>query len=155
MRAAVIILCASAAAGLRLGLPAATPLARCAAPTCAIRVGEPPAENDRTVVDGPNGPIMVAKVKGEYYAVDATCPHLNLPMKRGKIEDGPDGVTLTCNFHNSCFSMKDGSCKKWVSGVLGVKNSFAAGLMGKVGGKQSDLKAYTVTVQEDGSLSLE
>lgn len=65
---------------------------------CA-QVKEPPAEGDRVVVDGDDGPIVVAKIDGKYYAVDAKCPHLGLPMKQGKIENGPDGPTLTCNFH--------------------------------------------------------
>eukprot|EP00435_Cladocopium_sp_Y103_P024485 s755_g6.t1 len=67
---------------------------------CA-QVKEPPAEGDRVVVDGDDGPIVVAKIDGKYYAVDAKCPHLGLPMKQGKIANGPDGPTLTCNFHNS------------------------------------------------------
>lgn len=75
-------------------------------------------------------------------------------MKKGKIEDGPEGVTLTCNFHNSCFSMKDGSCKSWVTGVLGFQNPLASGVMGKLGGRKSDIRAYEVTVEKDGSLIL-
>ncbi|CAJ1431800.1 unnamed protein product [Effrenium voratum] len=67
---------------------------------CA-QVKEPPTEGDRVVVDGNDGPIVVAKIDGRYYAVDAKCPHLGLPMKKGQIESGPDGPKLTCNFHNS------------------------------------------------------
>jgi nitrite reductase/ring-hydroxylating ferredoxin subunit len=106
-------------------------------------------------VDGPNGPILVTKVKGSYYAVDATCPHLGLPMKRGKVADGADGVTLTCSFHNSCWAMKDGSCKKWVTGALGIENEAAAGVMGKLGGQKRSIKSYKVAVNQDGSLTLE
>jgi nitrite reductase/ring-hydroxylating ferredoxin subunit len=35
------------------------------------------------VLDGPEGAIIVANVKGSFYAVNAKCPHLGLPMKRG------------------------------------------------------------------------
>ncbi|KAL9181078.1 hypothetical protein ACHAXT_009883 [Thalassiosira profunda] len=45
----------------------------------------PLAEGEREILSGPNGPILVTQVAGSLYAVDATCPHLNLPMKKGKI----------------------------------------------------------------------
>ena len=157
-RTATLILL-SAAAGFRAG-PRVPPFGHAAAAArssvaCSIAVPVPPADNDRTVVDGPNGPILVTKVKGSYYAVDATCPHLGLPMKRGKVADGADGVTLTCSFHNSCWAMKNGSCKKWVTGALGIENEAAAGVMGKLGGQKRSIKSYKVAVNQDGSLTLE
>ncbi|CAE7818959.1 unnamed protein product [Symbiodinium sp. CCMP2592] len=120
---------------------------------CA-QVKEPPAEGDRVVVDGSDGPIVVAKIDGKYYAVDAKCPHLNLPMKKGKIENGPDGPKLTCNFHNSQFNMKDGLCTRWVTGALGFENDFIAGVMSNVGGEKKNLQAYEVVEADDGSLSV-
>ena len=113
------------------------------------------AEGEREILDGPNGPVLVTKVAGNYYAVDATCPHLGLPMKKGKISVDEGTPTLTCNFHNSCFSLETGACTKWVTGALGVKSGLIAGIMGKVGGEQKDIKAYTVTENEDGSLTIE
>eukprot|EP00971_Amphidinium_carterae_P236540 4694364-Amphidinium_carterae.1 len=50
--------------------------AKCSVQMLAVRVPNPPAEGEREVVDGPSGPIIVAKVDGQYYATDATCPHL-------------------------------------------------------------------------------
>jgi nitrite reductase/ring-hydroxylating ferredoxin subunit len=72
------------------------------------------AEGERELLDGPDGPILVTKVAGSYYAVDATCPHLGLPLKRGKISTNGDGATptITCRFHNSCFSLETGKCTK-------------------------------------------
>ena len=124
----------------------------------AIPIPTPLAEGDRVIVDGPDGnAILVANVKGEYFATDATCPHLGLPMKKGKInENGPGGAPeLQCNFHNSCFNMKTGACNKWVTGALGVQSGFISGIMRKVGREQKDIKAYTVVVNEDGSVVLE
>lgn len=122
----------------------------------ALTTSDIPAEGDRSIVDGPNGPIIVTKSGGEFYATDATCPHLGLPMKKGKIEAGADGVpVLTCNFHNSCFKMNSGECTKWVTGALGVENGFVSGIMGKVGSEKSDIKSYTVTDNGDGTLSIE
>lgn len=77
-------------------------------------------------------------------------------MKKGKIESGPEGVPeITCSFHNSCFNMQTGACTKWVTGALGVENGLISGIMGKVGSDQSDVKAYTVTENADGTLSIE
>ena len=44
----------------------------------AITVSEVPAEGDRSIIDGPDGAIVVTKAAGSYYAVDAKCPHLGL-----------------------------------------------------------------------------
>ena len=111
-------------------------------------------EGEREIIDGPEGPILVTKAAGCYYAVDATCPHLSLPMKKGKIEVDGGKATITCNFHNSCFDMKTGKCDQWVTGALGVENGLISGLMNKVGSGKSDIVAYYVTEKEDGSLTV-
>lgn len=113
-------------------------------------------EGERTIIDGPNGPILVTRVAGTNYAVDATCPHLNLPMKRGKIsiDESTQQPTLTCSFHNSCFEMNTGKCTKWVTGALGSENDVIAGIMGSVGGEQKDIAAYRVSEDYDGSLMI-
>lgn len=77
-------------------------------------------------------------------------------MKKGKIENGPDGVpVISCNFHNSCFNMQTGACTKWVTGALGMESGLVSIIMGKVGSDQSDVKAYAVTENEVGTLSIE
>jgi nitrite reductase/ring-hydroxylating ferredoxin subunit len=110
------------------------------------------AEGEREIINGPNGPILVTKVAGAYYAVDAKCPHLNLPMKKGKISNEGGVPTLTCNFHNSCFEMKTGKCTKWVTGALGNENDLIGGIMSSVGSEQKDIVAYSVSDAEDGTL---
>ncbi|KAL7554482.1 hypothetical protein ACHAWF_018318 [Thalassiosira exigua] len=93
----------------------------------------PVAEGEREILDGPNGPILVTRVAGSYYAVDATCPHLSLSMQRGKISAEGDGLpTLICSFHNSCFEMSTGKCTKWVTGALGTQNEFVSGIVSSI-----------------------
>ena len=41
-----------------------------------------------------------------------------------------------------------------MTGALGVENGLISGIMGKVGSDQSDVKAYTVTENADGTLSI-
>jgi nitrite reductase/ring-hydroxylating ferredoxin subunit len=50
---------------------------------------------------------------GNVYAINARCPHLNLPMKKGKIAmDETTGVpVLTCSFHNSKFRLDNGTLR--------------------------------------------
>jgi len=126
----------------------------CALNAVVAQVKVPPAEGEREIVDGFNGPIVVANIGGKFYAVDAKCPHLGLPMKQGKIDDGPNGPEITCNFHNSKFDMKTGMCTKWVTGALGFENDLIAGVMGNVGGKKNDVTSYDIVTADDGSLSI-
>ncbi|KAL3822268.1 hypothetical protein ACHAXA_005901 [Cyclostephanos tholiformis] len=114
----------------------------------------PLLEGGREILYGKNGPILVTRVAGSYYAVDATCPHLNLPMKKGKVTVEEGEVVLTCSFHNSCFEMTTGKCKKWVTGALGRQNELISGIMSSVGSDKKDIKAYLVLEGEDGSLSV-
>lgn len=74
-------------------------------------------EGDRKLVETEAGTVIVANVGGAIYAVNAKCPHLGLPMKKGKIDVEQGGVpTITCNFHNSKFSLEDGKCTAWCTG---------------------------------------
>eukprot|EP00578_Thalassiosira_sp_NH16_P023087 CAMPEP_0181088042 /NCGR_PEP_ID=MMETSP1071-20121207/6581_1 /TAXON_ID=35127 /ORGANISM="Thalassiosira sp., Strain NH16" /LENGTH=917 /DNA_ID=CAMNT_0023169943 /DNA_START=252 /DNA_END=3005 /DNA_ORIENTATION=- len=122
-------------------------------PQAALRC-PPVSEGEREILNGPNGPILVTRVAGTCYAVDATCPHLNLPMKKGKISVENGKPSLTCSFHNSCFEMKTGKCTEWVTGALGTQNEFISGIMSNMGNSQKDIMAYQVMEEEDGSLSV-
>ena len=74
-------------------------------------------------------------------------------LLQGKISVEQGVPVITCNFHNSKFSLEDGSCKAWCTGVFGLPNTeFFAGVSGKFGGeKNSPATTYPVTV-EDGKI---
>lgn len=155
MKINALLLASSFLATATQGFVATLPCAKAFTQLRATTIDCPAvAEGEREIIDGPEGPVLVTKVAGSYYAVDATCPHLNLPMKKGKIEVNGGKATITCNFHNSCFDMKTGKCDQWVTGALGVENGFISGLMNKVGSEKSDIVAYYVTEKEDGSLTV-
>jgi nitrite reductase/ring-hydroxylating ferredoxin subunit len=112
------------------------------------------AEGERRIVDYEKGAaIIVAKVNGRIFAIDARCPHLGLPMKRGTISSGVNGddPTITCNFHNSVFSLNDGSCKTWCSKVMGIPGTeWIASASGKFGGLEySPATVYKVSIEND------
>lgn len=67
-----------------------------------------PGKRQVVKVDGRN--IMILNESGQFYAIEPVCPHLKLPIKRGKItEDG----AIVCNFHRSKFDLKTGAVKEW------------------------------------------
>merc|ERR1711871_1642204 len=109
---------------------------------------------ERRVIDTKEeGAVIVYRsTKGSFYGINAKCPHLGLPMKRGKIiEDSEnDDINIRCNFHNSEFSIKDGSCTVWCAKVLGIPGTQRlAELSGKIGGdKKSSATTYKVEVQD-------
>ena len=75
------------------------------------------ADGKSIVVKTAVGEVIVANLKGKFYAVNAKCPHLGKSMKIGKIADGASGPTITCNFHDACFSLKNGKCSAWATNV--------------------------------------
>jgi nitrite reductase/ring-hydroxylating ferredoxin subunit len=51
--------------------------------------------------------VAVFRVKnGTLYVVDNRCPHEGYPLTQGTVDD----CTLTCNWHNYTFDLRDGAC---------------------------------------------
>ena len=75
------------------------------------------ADGKSIVVKTTVGEVIVANLKGKFYAVNAKCPHQGKSMKIGKVADGAAGPTITCNFHDACFSLKNGKCSLWAQNV--------------------------------------
>jgi len=115
-------------------------------------IGEIP-NGERKIVETEVGSVIVANVDGSFYAVNAKCPHLGLPMKKGAITATPSGPTITCNFHNTIFSLEDGSCKQWCTKVLGIPGTeFVANAFGKVGGAPNSPATTYPVISDDGKL---
>lgn len=67
------------------------------------------------IVDDELSPVLVTKVAGTFYAIDAKCPHLGLSMKHGTISCEGGVPTLTCSHHSSCFELETGRCTQWAT----------------------------------------
>ncbi|MBR8834569.1 MAG: Rieske (2Fe-2S) protein [Stigonema ocellatum SAG 48.90 = DSM 106950] len=64
----------------------------------------------REVVKVGDRNILLLNHEGQFYAVDNACPHLRLPMKKGKItEDG----AIVCPWHRGVFDLRTGEVKDW------------------------------------------
>lgn len=66
-------------------------------------------EGERKIVQIEDHAILLIHEGGELYAVANQCPHMRLPLKRGKVED----ETITCPFHRSAFDLNTGDVKAW------------------------------------------
>ncbi|WP_372863673.1 Rieske (2Fe-2S) protein [Spongiibacter sp.] len=66
-------------------------------------------------VDGQK--LLLTRVNGQIAAVENRCPHLGLPLARGKICDG----AVTCPFHGSSFDLLSGDNIDWAHAILGAE----------------------------------
>lgn len=87
--------------------------------------------------------VLVINLAGEFHAVSELCPHLSVPLSRGRLE----GECLTCPGHGSQFNVRDGAVLKWI----GRKPGFLSGLLD---GKPKPLARYPVHI-EDGALHVD
>lgn len=99
----------------------------------------------RQVVDIGEQKVLLLNHEGKLYAVSNRCPHMGLPMKKGKITD--DGA-LVCPFHRSAFDLCTGEAKTWTPfpPVVGQ-------LMGMI--KAETALPVFATRTEDGSIWVE
>jgi 3-phenylpropionate/trans-cinnamate dioxygenase ferredoxin subunit len=92
----------------------------------------------KKVIIGGHG-ILLAMVKGHYYAVDTRCPHLEGDLSEGTLRE----TTLTCPMHNSQFDVRDGHVIRWTD-QTGIRLTLAS----QTHPPQS-LKHYPVRVEGD------
>jgi nitrite reductase/ring-hydroxylating ferredoxin subunit len=106
----------------------------------ALGVGE------RQVVKVNDRNVLLINNNGQIYAVDNLCPHLKLPMKKGKIT--ADGSMIVCPWHKSAFNLCTGEVGEWTPWPP---------VVGKVMGMVSSEKPLPVfaTRIEDGSIWVE
>ncbi|OKH53727.1 (2Fe-2S)-binding protein [Calothrix sp. HK-06] len=96
----------------------------------------------RKVVKVEKRSILLLNHNNQIYAIENSCPHLNLPLKNGKItEDG----SIVCPFHRSAFDLTTGQPSKWIPFPPGI---------GKLMGMISTEKGVAVfpTRIEEGSI---
>jgi nitrite reductase/ring-hydroxylating ferredoxin subunit len=98
--------------------------------------------NERKVVKVEQQAILLLHHNNQIYAVENSCPHLKLPLQKGKLTD--DGA-IVCPFHRSAFDLNTGNVKDW--------SPFPPGI-GKVLGMISKEKGLAVfpTRVEEGSI---
>ena len=98
-------------------------------------------EGNRQVVTVDGQKLLVLKHEGKIHAVNNTCPHLKLSMKKGKIVDG----AIVCPWHRSVFDLNSGDVRDWTPFPPGIGK-----LMGMMGSEKK-LSIFSTKV-EDGSV---
>ena len=87
--------------------------------------------NDRT--------LLLARVEGQYYAVDAICPHLGGHLARGRLKD----YTVICPHHRSEFDIRDGRNLSWIPKMPGLARRLATAVK-----RPQDLNSYSTRISE-------
>ncbi|MGK7896084.1 MAG: Rieske (2Fe-2S) protein [Xenococcus sp. (in: cyanobacteria)] len=65
---------------------------------------------DRKLVKVGDQKILLINDNGKLHAFNNACPHLKLPLKKGKLtEDG----AIVCPFHRSAFDLCTGEVTNW------------------------------------------
>lgn len=102
-------------------------------------------EGARQVVTVAGQKILLLHHNAKIYAVANRCPHLNLPLAKGKIT--PEGA-IVCPFHRSAFDLCSGQPQCWTPfpPVVGQ-------LMGKL--KAENPLPVFATRTEEGSIWVE
>ncbi|WP_133128671.1 Rieske (2Fe-2S) protein [Legionella nagasakiensis] len=78
--------------------------------------------------------------QNEVHAIESKCPHLKLPLTKGKLTDD---CAIICPFHKSAFNLKTGNVACWSPWPPIVGK-----LLGKVS-KEKQLKIYSTRIEED------
>lgn len=85
--------------------------------------------------------ILVAKVGDQYCSIANKCPHLGLPLAKGKFANG----VITCPFHGSKFEVCTGKNVEWVESAMGIPLPGFAQKMMAMGKEPTDVANYAVT----------
>jgi nitrite reductase/ring-hydroxylating ferredoxin subunit len=89
--------------------------------------------------------VLVAKVGEKYCAIANKCPHLGLPMAKGKLENG----VVTCPFHGSKFEICTGKNVAWVDSVVGIPLPGVMQKMMAMGKSPTDVACFGVMQEGD------
>lgn len=87
--------------------------------------------------------VVLIKANGKIYAVENKCPHLGLPLGRGKIENG----AIVCPFHGSRFDIRTGENTDWVTGVVGMKIPDWSRSLLAFGKKPQPIRTFPVSIE--------
>lgn len=103
------------------------------------------ATGERKLLNLGGTKVLLFHLDSGFHAVQASCPHMMSPLKRGKLLD--DGKTLQCPIHRAQFDIASGEVNKWANFPPGIQ-------LLNVIRKEKCLKVYPVSVS-DGNIQVE
>jgi nitrite reductase/ring-hydroxylating ferredoxin subunit len=89
--------------------------------------------------------VLLTRIDGKVYAVANKCPHLGMPLAKGKVCDR----AVTCPWHGATFDLTTGANVKWVDSVVGIPLPEWSHQVLSLGKSAQGIKTFTVTEQGD------
>jgi nitrite reductase/ring-hydroxylating ferredoxin subunit len=90
-----------------------------------------------------NQKVILTRIEGKVYAVENKCPHLGMPLAKGKVCD----QAVTCRWHGATFDLTTGNNVKWVDSFVGIPLPEWSHQVLSVGKQARGLKTFTVSEQ--------
>ncbi|MGH8432059.1 MAG: Rieske (2Fe-2S) protein [Solimonas sp.] len=94
--------------------------------------------------------VLLTRVGGKVCAVHNRCPHMGLPMTRGKVVDG----VIRCPWHGSRFDACTGANLDWVPAVGSMPLPQWSRALVALGREPAPLKTLAV-LESEGTVYLE
>jgi nitrite reductase/ring-hydroxylating ferredoxin subunit len=95
--------------------------------------------NERKVVKLDKRAILLVHHNNQIYALENSCPHMKLPLKKGKITDNG---AIICPFHRSAFDLATGNPTEWITFPPGIGK-----VMGMIS-KEKTIPVFPTRVEE-------
>ncbi|MET0986620.1 MAG: Rieske (2Fe-2S) protein [Steroidobacteraceae bacterium] len=91
--------------------------------------------------------VLLTRTQGKVTAFSNKCPHVGLPLARGKLQSG----VIQCPFHGSRFDVRNGENLDWACALGGLAMPKWSHALLSFGKKPAPLKMYDA-VEENGSV---
>jgi nitrite reductase/ring-hydroxylating ferredoxin subunit len=92
--------------------------------------------------------VILVQSDGAVHAIENRCPHLGLPLARGKIAAGE----IACPFHGSRFKLETGENTDWVAAIGSMKLPSWSRTLLAMGKKPQPLRVFPVSVEGEDVL---
>jgi nitrite reductase/ring-hydroxylating ferredoxin subunit len=89
--------------------------------------------------------VLLTKIDDNIYAVENKCPHLGMPLTKGKVCNN----TIKCRWHGATFDLKTGENVNWVDSFVGVPLPEWSHKPLSLGKSAQDLESFDVTIEGD------
>lgn len=113
--------------------------------TISVATSSQVKEDELLPVKVENQKAIVTRVDGKLYAVENKCPHLGMPLAKGKVCNH----AVTCRWHGATFDLTTGENVKWVDSFVGIPLPEWSHQVLSVGKPAQGLKTFTVTEQDN------
>ncbi|MCM0593582.1 MAG: Rieske (2Fe-2S) protein [Gloeotrichia echinulata IR180] len=95
--------------------------------------------NGRKVVKVEQRAILLVNHNNQVYAVQNSCPHMKVPLEKGKITENGE---IVCPFHRSSFDLATGNVTEWITFPPVINKAIA------MISKEKPLPVFPTRVQE-------